>query len=449
MMRGGTVGRGGGNVGGRGGGSGGNGGGRAGGNVGGKVKGGGKNLVRNSISTGGIAGGSRFLSVDKERELRENVLRRNSEASVIMEHSEEGGRQSEQEEMESEQGESEDNRNKGDDGTEVRGNGGGEEAVIRTGQDNIVTAGLNEFDMGQRMGEISDRIRTGVRNILNKIEAGGNDLEGVKQATKAGLTAMVEVLEAVMSGISDGIKCDREARQEKERGMEIKVGLMEEDIRESKVKIEVMRQAKDRSVRKESSQVLTDKLRQAERQLKYLDIDFGRATNSRREIVERTISFMKEDVSLSERKRLDIVLRRTKFVILGKETKVREVEDQRIYTVPVMLEFRTEGDKVEVEEMLKTVGWFPVYHWPAEILEFIKEARAEVRAMGFPESGHYIKIRPEWREGRMELKAEVKENRMGGRYRTVAVWDILPADKGLWTRDQAKPRKTFSSQGGY
>ena len=73
-------------------------------------------MVRNSISTGGIAGGSRFLSVDRERELRENVLRRNSEASVMMEHSEEGGRQSEQEEMESEQGEMEDNSNKGEDG---------------------------------------------------------------------------------------------------------------------------------------------------------------------------------------------------------------------------------------------------------------------------------------------------------------------------------------------
>ena len=39
---------------------------------------------------------------------------------------------------------------------------------------------------------------------------------------------------------------------------------------------------------------------------------------------------MKEDVSLTERKRLDIVLRRTKFIILGKETKMKEVEDQRI-----------------------------------------------------------------------------------------------------------------------
>ena len=56
-----------------------------------------------------------------------------------------------------------------------------------------------------------------------------------------------------------------------------------------------------------------------------------------------------------------------------------------------------------------------------ECLDFIKEARAEVRAMGYTENSHYIKVRPEWREGRMELKAEVKESRVGGKYRTVAI----------------------------
>ena len=125
-----------------------------------------------------------------------------------------------------------------------------------------------------------------------------------------------------------------------------------------------MRQSRDRVARKESAQILTEKLRQADRQLKYLDVDFGRATNSRREIVEKAISYMKEDVSLANKKRLDVILRRTRFIILGKETKMRELEEQRIYTVPIMLEFRTEGDKVETEEILKEVGWFPVYHWP-------------------------------------------------------------------------------------
>ena len=290
----------------------------------------------------------------------------------------------------------------------------GENGERDGGRSRIVTAGeMNEFDMGQKMTEISDRIRTGVRNILNRMEAEGTDLEGVKRATRDGLTAMVGVLEAVMSGISDGIKSDREVRQEQNRRVELRVATMEESIRDTREKMENMKQAKERSARKESSQVLTDKLRQADKQLKYLDIDSGRVTNSRREIVEKAISFMKEDVALADRKRLDTVLKRTKFIILGKETKVREVEDQRIYTVPIMLEFKTEGDKVEVEELLKTVGWFPVYHWPVECLDFIKEARAEVRAMGYTENSHYIKVRPEWREGRMELKAEVKRAEWG------------------------------------
>ena len=92
-------------------------------------------IARNKYNlTGGTAGGRRFLSVDKERELRENVLRRNSEASVVTEHSEDGREPEEQEEMESEQGEMEDDRSKGDERTEDRGHGGREEGMIRTGQ---------------------------------------------------------------------------------------------------------------------------------------------------------------------------------------------------------------------------------------------------------------------------------------------------------------------------
>ena len=251
-----------------------------------------------------------------------------------------------------------------------------------------------------------------------------------------------------MNGISDGIRNDRTARQEEARRAELRMVVIEEKVRENQEEIEGQRQDRDQTARKESAQILTEKLRQADRQLKYLDVDFGRATNSRREIVEKAISYMKEDMSLSERKRPNTVLKRTRFVILGRETKLREIEEQRMYTVPIMLEFRTGDDKVEVEEMLKAVGWFPVYHWPIECLEFIKEARAEVRSMGFSENSHHVKIRPEWRQGRMELKAEVKESRIGGKYRTVAVWDIPPEDRNMWTRDQAKPRKTFVGQGG-
>ena len=45
------------------------------------------------------------------------------------------------------------------------------------------------------------------------------------------------------------------------------------------------------------------------------------------------------------------------------------------------------------------------------------------------------------------FRGEVKENRVGGKFRTVAVWDVPPADVNLWTREQAKPRKTFALGG--
>ena len=214
-----------------------------------------------------------------------------------------------------------------------------------------------------------------------------------------------------------------------------------------KDRLEVLKRAKDRQVWKESVQTMTDRIALGDRQLKYVDIDYGRVTNSRREIVEKTIAYMKEDIDQGDVRRLETIMRRTRFILLGKETVLRTHEDQRIHTIPILLEFRSVNDKVEVEDMLREVGWYPVYHWPRECMEFVKEARFEVRRMGFSEDNYFVKIRPDWKDGAMEIKGEVKENRAGGKFRTVAVWDVPPADTNLWTREQAKPRKTFALGG--
>ena len=182
---------------------------------------------------------------------------------------------------------------------------------------------------------------------------------------------------------------------------------------------------------------MTEKIALGDRQLKYVDIDFGRKTNSRKEIVEKTIAYMKEVIGQGDVRRLETIMRRTRFILLGKETVVRTNEDQRIFTLPILLEFRSVNDKVEVEDMLREMGWYPVYHWPKECMEFVKDARMEVRRMGFQEDTHFVKIRLDWKDGAMEIKGEVKETR------TVAVWEVLPADTNLWTREQVRPRKTF------
>ena len=156
---------------------------------GGKVKRG-RNL--NRMEDGG---GSRFLSAEKEQELRANLERRNSTASEVEEtmRDEEGVR------MEQRVGET-----GGGDSTAPNVRGTRELYRNRTlGEE------LNEFDMGVKMMEVSEKIRGEVKNILSKLEEGNIDMEGVKRATREGLIALVEGMDAVMNGISDGIQKER------------------------------------------------------------------------------------------------------------------------------------------------------------------------------------------------------------------------------------------------
>ena len=288
----------------------------------------------------------------------------------------------------------------------------------------------NEYDVGRKMMEVSGRLKEGVERIMVRLGDQAIGVDELKVLMKEGLKAMVESVENVMNMVREGAQHESRERV-MERG---KVEKLEGKIREVETRLEADRSARDRGARKESVWQMKEKIKMSNRQLKYVDIDFGRQTSDRREIVEKTIGYMREDVNISDRKRLDVIIRRTKFVVLGKSTVERTLEGQRIHNVPVLLEFRTEGDKVEVEDIMRSVQWFPVYHWPVECVEFVKGARASIREEGYSEQNCFIKIRPEEREGKFQIKAEVKERGQGARFRLVAVWEIPPVDKDMWDR---------------
>ena len=433
---------------------------------------------------GGTRRGGRFLSIEEEERLRGNVIRRNS-----MREREEGSKVSATEEMEQMLVENLENesvagrvrRLEGGQGGTGQSQGSGQgmargQAPVDGGREggqgaggqvegsgqapatgnvpvvaqpivNVEESMRDEFDFGRRMAGISDQLRRSVGAIVDRISGQGLDAEGIKAATVEGLRVMMESVEAVMNGMSDAVQSNRIGSERVEREIKTRVQIVEGRTGEVENKLEVLKRAKDRQVWKESVQTMTERIALGDRQLKYVNIDYGRATNSRREIVEKTIAYMKEDIDQGDVRRLETIMRRTRFILLGKETVLSTHEDQRIHTIPILLEFRSVNDKVEVEDMLREVGWYPVYHWPRECMEFVKEARFEVRRMGFQEDNYFVKIRPDWKDGSMEIRGEVKENRVGGKFRTVAVWDVPPADVNLWTREQAKPRKTFALGG--
>ena len=152
------------------------------------------------------------------------------------------------------------------------------------------------------------------------------------------------------------MQSNRIGSERMEREIKTRVQMVEGRTGAVEDRLEVLKRAKDRQVWKESVQTMTDRIALGDRQLKYVDIDYGRVTNSRREIVEKTIAYMKEDIDQGDVRRLETIMRRTRFILLGKETVLRTHEDQRIHTIPILLEFRSVNDKVEVEDMLREVG---------------------------------------------------------------------------------------------
>ena len=387
--------------------------------------------------------GGRFLSVEEEDRLRTNVLRRNSLNNQLSRNSdrEEGSEMDATDILVQVVGNPAENDSALERVRRLEGGQGGSNQSLDHTVD--VEARRDEFDFGRSMSLISEQLRRGVGSIVEKINGQGMDVESIRTATVDGLKVMVEAMEAVMNGMSDSVQKDRLGSERVEEQLKSRITNVEQRVQETENKLEVLKRSKDRQVWKESVKDMTKKIGLGDRQLKYVDIDYGRVTNSKREIVEKTIAYMKEDVGQDGGRRLEVIMRRTRFILLGKETVLRTLDDQNIYTVPVLLEFRSVNDKVEVEEMLREVGWYPVYHWPKECMEFVKDARLEVRRMGFQEDRYFVKIRPDWRDGAMEIRGEVKENRAGGKFRTVAIWDVPPADINLWTREQARPKKTF------
>ena len=70
-------------------------------------------------------------------------------------------------------------------------------------------------------------------------------------------------------------------------------------------------------------------------------------------------------------------------------------------------------------------------------MEFIREAKKEMHKMGYVERLHNMRIRPETRDGRTKIRGEAREKE-GGRLRVVAVWEVPPADRTLWNKEQSR-----------
>jgi hypothetical protein len=98
-------------------------------------------------------------------------------------------------------------------------------------------------------------------------------------------------------------------------------------------------------------------------------------------------------------------------------------------TVPVLLCCQCATEKNEVVKALRAAGHNSSFYWPDSMMEFVREAREEIRRKGFKEESYQVRIRPERRHGRLVIRGDVR-TKDSRQFRPEVYWRI-PGDRKL------------------
>jgi len=284
---------------------------------------------------------------------------------------------------------------------------------------------LNEFDVGEVFKRIDDVMRLRVEEVVLKSPSEG------RESLREGLGVLTKAVAEVMNCISDGLKQERIDREVREYKFEERLEKLESKTKELDTATDSLTNNRIKLRVRDSIKETEAKVREAQRGLKVMDIDIGKETVDKREIVRITMESIRCQVRETDVRYCNVVLRRTRLVILGKGTSRRDRDGNTTFTVPTLFQCRDRRDMEDLDNMLRGAGYFPTFHWPQEMVEFVSVVRDQVRSQGYPDSGYYIKVRPEEREGKLQIKAEVK-GKDANRFILKGVWSCPPLLRALW-----------------
>jgi hypothetical protein len=303
--------------------------------------------------------------------------------------------------------------------------------------------------------KLLEEMRKEVGKTIRKIES-CRDMtgEGMKGIMRNGMENMIKVVEGVFLGMSEGLDEARKEGKEKEENLkeklveverlskvnEEKIEELDRKIREVEERQEIDKEASDKVGEamlrgrkfcrwRESVRTMEGQVEDAACKIKVVGIKLDNETEDKKQIVRMALDRMSKDVKKESQRKFEGAMKRTKLVVLGKGTTKVKMEDEWIATVPILLCCQSKGEKEEIERCLREAGYTTLFYWPDSVVDFVRGAREEVRKNGFDERTYQVRIRPDRRDGKVVIRADIrrKEER---RFRPEVYWRI-PGERKL------------------
>ena len=179
-----------------------------------------------------------------------------------------------------------------------------------------------------------------------------------------------------------------------------------------------------------------------------MDVNIGRETDDRREIIDKGVAEIRKNLRADAVKDFDELIKFAEVAPLTRKTF--KATGKEHFSAPLLFTVQDKSKKWKLEDTLRASKMYPGFHWPQEMVAPVKEYRRILKEEGgVSEDSSYVRIRPAERDGRMRIKADIKEKTSSGRFTLKAMWDIPPISSEVRkiAKDYLKPTWASGQRG--
>jgi hypothetical protein len=196
---------------------------------------------------------------------------------------------------------------------------------------------------------------------------------------------------------------------------------------------------KDKLEVKASSKEMEERLKVATTQFKVMDVDIGKETDNRAEILSKGMAAIKAKVRSDMQDEWTKLAEGVEVAPLVRKTTKPTGKDY--YSAPLLFTVQDKTRRWRMEEILRNSKIYPGFHWPQEMMTVLKDYKTVLKDNGLNEDTTYLRIRPVEREGKVKLRADTKAKEGAGKFSTRATWEAPPLcpEVRKKARDHLKP----------
>jgi hypothetical protein len=280
------------------------------------------------------------------------------------------------------------------------------------------------FDFCQRMTKMMDAYKEKVGTTLALMDMtetpNNNDIKvWMKELAKTQMSGMDEMACMVTEVVEE-----MDAMQDEVKSKDKEIRKLREQLEEQSTVVSTVVVTKDKLEVKASSKDMEERLKVATTQFKVMDIDIGKETENRAEILARGLTAIKDRVRSDMQDEWTRLAEGVDVAPLVRKTTKPTGKDY--YSAPLLFTVQDKNKRWRMEEILRNSKIYPGFHWPQEMMTVLKDYKTVLKDNGVNEDTTYVRIRPVERDGKVKIRADTKNKEGSGKFSTRATWDIPP-----------------------